>query len=63
MPDYEWDPDKAATNLEKHGIDLADAAIALEDPLAETVEDPDSARERRFVTLGEDALGRLLVIV
>ena len=23
--DYEWDPDKAATNLHKHGISFADA--------------------------------------
>jgi uncharacterized protein len=28
---YEWDNDKAATNLRKHGIDFADAIAALED--------------------------------
>jgi uncharacterized DUF497 family protein len=27
----EWDPEKAAANLEKHGIDFASAAIALDE--------------------------------
>ena len=31
--DYEWDPDKAVANLRKHGVDFADAALALEDAL------------------------------
>ena len=60
--DFEWSRDKALSNLERHGIDFADAAIALHDPLALTVED-ESADERRFVTLGLDALARLLVVV
>jgi len=29
--DIEWDPRKAAENLQKHGVDFADAVIALED--------------------------------
>ncbi len=56
------DPDKAAGNLEKHGIDFADAALVLYDDLAVTVPDED-ADEERFVTLGMDALGRLQVVV
>ena len=59
--EFEWDPDKAARNLEKHGIDFADAALALYDDLAVTLPD-DDADEQRFVTLGLDALGRLLVV-
>ena len=39
--DFEWDPGKAAANLEKHGVDFADAAVALEDQCALTIEDPD----------------------
>jgi uncharacterized DUF497 family protein len=56
-----WDPEKAAANLRKHGIDFADAATVLNDERAVTVadEEPD---EERFVTLGLDALGRLLVV-
>jgi uncharacterized DUF497 family protein len=59
---YEWDPKKAASNLRKHGIDFADTVIALEDELALTVED-DYQNEQRFITIGADALGRLLVVV
>jgi len=28
---FEWDPRKAAANLRKHGVDLADAALVFED--------------------------------
>jgi uncharacterized DUF497 family protein len=58
----EWDPRKAAENLDKHDVDFADAVTVLHDELALTVDDA-SAEERRFVTLGVDALGRLLVVV
>ena len=60
---FEWDASKARLNLKKHGVDFADAATALEDPLAATVEDTISSGEARYVTLGTDALGRLLVVV
>ena len=61
-PVVEWDPDKAAENLRKHQVDFADATTVLEDEAALTVldDDPD---EERSVTLGMDALGRLLVVV
>ncbi len=58
---FEWDPAKAAGNLKKHRIDFADAALVLYDDLAVTV--PDEDAEERFVTLGTDALGHLLVVV
>jgi len=38
--EFEWDPWKAAENLRRHGVDLADAVIALEDENALTIEDP-----------------------
>ena len=59
----EWDPAKARANHFKHGVDFADAVIALEDDLALTIADPDAAGEERFVSLGMDARGRLLVTV
>jgi uncharacterized DUF497 family protein len=34
-----WDPDKAKSNLKKHGVDFADAAVSLEDPNALTIND------------------------
>ena len=42
---------------------LAHAEQALRDPMAFTIEDPDSQSERRFVTLGVDSLGRVLVVI
>jgi uncharacterized DUF497 family protein len=60
--DCEWDPRKAAANRRKHGVDFADAATVLHDELAVTVVD-DDLDEERFVTIGSDALGRVLVVV
>jgi hypothetical protein len=59
---FEWDAAKAELNLQKQGVDFADAVIALEDALAATVSDPDSSGEDRYITMGTDALGRLLVV-
>jgi uncharacterized DUF497 family protein len=58
---FEWDPAKARANLSKHRVDFADATAVLEDPSGLTRDDP-HPREDRFVTLGLDALGRLLVV-
>ena len=35
--EYEWDPDKAELNRRKHGVDFADAVLALEDEQALTI--------------------------
>ena len=59
---YEWDPDKAATNLHKHAISFADAVTVFSDELALIVAD-DFMDEERFIILGADAFGRLLVVV
>ena len=52
---------KARINVRDHGIDFADAVIVFEDDAAITVED-DSSDEERFVTLGADGMGRVLVV-
>jgi uncharacterized protein len=59
----EWDPNKAHANLVAHGVAFADAATVLTDEYALTLEDPDSANEQRFVSLGMSATGSLLVVV
>ena len=59
----EFDPAKAKTNLRKHGVSFAHAEQALRDAMAFTLEDPDARGEQRFVTLGVDALGRVLVVI
>jgi uncharacterized DUF497 family protein len=58
---FQWNRDKARANLRKHRVDFADAATVFEDSRALTLEDP-HPDEERFVTLGMDALGRLLVV-
>ena len=57
-----WDPEKATKNLRKHRIDFADAATVLEDDDALTISD-DDPDEDRFVTIGCDALGRVLLVI
>ena len=59
----EFDPAKAAANLKTHGVSFTHAEQALRDPMALTIEDPDATDEDRYITLGMDALGRLLVVV
>jgi uncharacterized protein len=59
---FEWDPAKARANAAKHGIRFADAVIALEDDSALTIPDS-SSEEERWITLGMDAFGRILVVV
>ena len=54
---------QARTNLRKHGVSFAHAEQALLDPMAFTIEVPDSRGEQRFVTLGIDSLGRVLVVI
>ncbi len=59
---YQWDKNKAASNLQKHGIEFADAVSVFSDDLAITIPDNRFA-EDRFVTIGMDAFGRILVVV
>ena len=60
--EFEWDEAKAESNLRKHRVDFADAATVLHDEQALTFLD-DSSDEERFITLGIDALARVLVVV
>jgi len=61
--EFEWDPDKAARNLAKHGVTFAEAGTVFGDPLAMTYFDPDhSEGEDRFLTFGHSNEGRLLVV-
>lgn len=60
--EFEWDERKAAANLKKHGVDFADAALALFDDLALTTQDLGDYGEQRLATVGLDPLGRILVV-
>ena len=63
MLEFEWDPAKAASNLRKHGVDFDLAATVFQDPLALSIRDEEhSASEERWITMGWDRKGRLLVV-
>jgi hypothetical protein len=59
---FQWDPEKARINIAKHGISFADAVSVLSDDRALTIEE-DYPDEQRFITLGMDTLGKILVVV
>lgn len=59
---FEWDPAKAAANVRKHGILFADATLVLQDERAMTLQD-EAQNEQRWVTIGMDALARVLTVV
>jgi uncharacterized DUF497 family protein len=59
----EWDPNKAAENLAKHGVSFDEALSVFGDPLATTIDDPDhSIDEFRFLTMGYSKNQRLIVV-
>lgn len=61
--DFDWDPDKANSNIQKHGITFEEAATVIRDPRAMNMYDPDhSESEDRWITLGLSSSGRLLVV-
>jgi len=59
----EFDPKKDAANVRKHGVSLSEGDGVLNDPLALTVEDGLAEGEQRFVTIGMNAFGSLMVVV
>lgn len=60
---FEWDPNKAESNFEKHGILFSEATTIFSDPLELTITDPDhSMGEYRFLSIGRSVFGRLLAV-
>jgi uncharacterized DUF497 family protein len=60
---FEWDLNKAAENLTKHGVSFDEASTIFGDPLATTIDDPDhSIDENRFLTMGYTSKHRLIVV-
>ena len=61
--EYDWDKNKAITNLSKHGVSFEEAKTVFDDPLYVDFYDPDHfLEEHRFILLGESAQGRLLFV-
>ncbi len=60
---FEWDEDKAASNLAKHGVSFEEARAVFDDPLFLDYYDPDhSHEEHRFIIVGQSREGRLLMV-
>jgi uncharacterized DUF497 family protein len=59
----EFDPKKDTANLAKHGVSLAEGDGVLHDPLAITIEDCSAPDEQRWVSIGANSLGALMVVV
>ena len=60
---FQWDAQKAAKNLKKHGVDFADAVSVFEDEMGLTIKEHHVEGEERFATAGMDLFGRLLVVI
>jgi len=60
---FEWDAQKAATNVRKHGVPFSEAATVFADP--DALDGPDlkhSAHENRSLRLGRSLVGRVLIV-
>ncbi len=59
----DFDPNKAAGNLKKHGVSFADAEGVFIDPLAIHCPDPDAQDADRFIAMGTGSVGVVMVVV
>ena len=62
--EFDWDPVKADSNIDTHGISFSEAATVFADPLSITISDPrHSIGEDRYVLFGRSSAGRLLAVM
>lgn len=62
--EVEWDEEKAAANLAKHGVSFEEASTVFDDPLYVDFYDPDhSSEEHRYIIIGQSRRGRLLLVL
>ena len=60
---FEWDPKKAASNIQKHGVSFDEAVTIFKDPLAFIFDDmTHSEQEHREIIIGMSALRRMLLV-
>ena len=60
---FEWNNDKAASNLSKHEVSFEEAKTVFDDPLYVDFYDPDhSEDEERYLIVGQSSPGRLLIV-
>lgn len=62
--EFEWDEEKAISNLKKHRVSFEEAATIFNDPRITTISDPDhSEAEERYISLGKSIFLRLLNVI
>jgi uncharacterized protein len=60
---FEWDPNKAESNLQKHGISFDEAVTVFKDPLAHIFDDEShSEEEHREIIIGMSAVRRMILV-
>ena len=63
-PEFEWDEEKAVSNLKKHDVGFEEGATIFNDPRIATISDPiHSKDEERFVSIEISIQRHLLVVV
>ena len=60
---FEWDKQKAETNIKKHGVSFEEASTVFGDPLANIFDDEEHSQdEDREYIIGHSRLQRLLIV-
>jgi len=61
---FEWDENKAKSNIIKHGVTFEEASTVFQDQLSLTIPDPAHSQfELRSIVIGMSQSGKLLVVV
>lgn len=60
---FEWNPEKAESNLRKHRVDFEEAETVFGDPVAKIFDDEEhSFDEKREIIIGNSIQNRLLIV-
>jgi uncharacterized DUF497 family protein len=60
---FQWDSEKAKSNIRKHGVSFDEAVTVFKDPLALIFDDLDhSELEHREIIIGQSAIRRMLLV-
>ena len=63
IPQFEWDPEKAKANLQKHQVDFEEAGTIFDDPqFISFLDEEHSGDEERYITIGLSNKNRLLMV-
>lgn len=62
-PHFEWNPEKAKINLQKHQVDFEEACTIFDDPqFISFVDEEHSTEEERTISIGLSTKSRLLMV-